>query len=570
MRSWLNSIHPLAVPVLLVAVVLAVYYPALFNDFHSIDDPGIIKLYSSSPSLSQLLVPGSSYYYRPLIALSFWLDNRLWGMEPSVMHLENILLHCANSLLVYFLALRIVADTSGKLQSSLPVLAALIFALHPVNVEAVAWIAGRTDPLLSLFVLSSLWFWLHWFEQPCWQDMAKAMLFYGAALMTKETALAFVAVVCMLSIMWPGTVNVRQRMMAFLVMVVPVLLLIIVVMVFSGGNSALTRFGSGDMVQPVQMGVDGFTALGFYIRKLFVPIPFNFAITVVHPLHSLIAVAFVPILWWVFLRLRIAAVFFLAAVFLILPALLIALRQVSWTPFAERYMYLPSAFYSIGLSVVIGQISIRYRKLSMVLVLMVLSGFAVINLQRVMLWGDKLAFFSDAVVKSPTFGSVYFSLGGELMKKGDYSGAAQAFATSDRLNNRDSMRYPIKEGIMAAMIARGQYAEARTFFFQLFKKKEAAPAEFLEMLLSAEKKSMDSFAGTAKELSVEEILVTLDLLHQKKPDSFWLYQSGQMCLIIGNDVRALDFFRRAYAAAPTDAHYRGAAMTYIKRLDRTK
>ena len=58
----------------------------------------------------------------------------------------------------------------------IPLLAALLFALHPVNVEAVAWIAGRTDPLMALFVLSACWFWLRWLEQPLWQDMTASVV----------------------------------------------------------------------------------------------------------------------------------------------------------------------------------------------------------------------------------------------------------------------------------------------------------------------------------------------------------------------------------------------------------
>ena len=85
-------------------MILAVYYPAMLSGIHTIDDPGIFSLYSTSPSLATILLPGNGYYYRPLIELSFWLDNRLWGMEPVAMHLENILLHCVNSLLVFLLA----------------------------------------------------------------------------------------------------------------------------------------------------------------------------------------------------------------------------------------------------------------------------------------------------------------------------------------------------------------------------------------------------------------------------------------------------------------------------------
>ena len=151
MKSWPNNSwlhYPLSIPVLLIAVVLAVYYPALHGGIHPVDDSGIFALYSASPPLSTILLPGNGYYYRPIIELSYYLDSLLWGMEPATMHLENILLHCANSLLVFLLARKILVKQNNE-TLAIPLLVALLFALHPVNVEAVTWIAGRTDPLLA-------------------------------------------------------------------------------------------------------------------------------------------------------------------------------------------------------------------------------------------------------------------------------------------------------------------------------------------------------------------------------------------------------------------------------------
>ena len=128
MSSWLDNKqlhHPLLVPVLLVAVILAVYYPSMLSGLHTVDDPGIVSLYSASPPLSQILLPGNGYYYRPLVELSYWIDNRFWGMEPVVMHLETILLHCVNSFLVFLLARR-MSRRDGDQVPLVPLFAALL------------------------------------------------------------------------------------------------------------------------------------------------------------------------------------------------------------------------------------------------------------------------------------------------------------------------------------------------------------------------------------------------------------------------------------------------------------
>lgn len=572
MKSWLNNSrlhHPLAAPVLLVAVILAVYYPALLSGIHPIDDPGIFAYFSASQPLSSILLPGSGYYYRPIVEFSFYLDNLLWGMEPSAMHLENILLHCANTLLVFFLA-RKVTDRQDNKSPLIPLLAALLFALHPVNVEAVAWIAGRTDPLLALFVLSAGYFWLRWLEKPRWQDMAATVLLFGAALLTKETALAFGAVTLVLAMTWPGAASSRQRVTAVASMASPGVLLIIFTLFFRSGTSGLSRFMAGTDLQVANGTWQALIAFGFYARKLIIPFPLNFAINEVNPLNGLLGVVILPFLWWVFCRHRQSGVFFASAAFLILPAILVAVRQIAWTPFAERYLYLSTAFLALGLASASGTWQRKYPVVLLSSLVLILCGSALVSFQRNLLWTDSLSFFQDAVVKSPEFGSVYHSLGGILLQKGETDRAAEAFASAERLNQRDSMRYPIKSSIMGTMLVKGKYLEARTYFFQVFKKKQDAPTYFLELLYKADGKRLESVEGDQKAGLAQDLLETLGLLYQKSPDPFWLYRSGQMALVTGNSKEAADFFRRAHGAAPEDAHYKAAAKTFYLRLEAGK
>lgn len=555
------------VPLLLVAVILAVYYPALSNGIHPIDDPGIMAAFSASPSLSSILLPGNGYYYRPILELSFYLDNMLWGMEPSTMHLENVLLHCANTLLVYLLARRISRDGSSPL---IPTFSALLFALHPANVEAVAWISGRTDPLLALFVLSAFYFWLRWLEKPRWQAMAPAVLMFGAALLTKETALAFGAVSLLLILTWPGAATGRHRVTAVVVLATPCVLLVLTALLFRSGTSALSRFISGTDLQLAKGTLEALVAFGFYARKLIIPFPLNFAITTVHPIYGPVGALLIPFLWLGFRRYRLPGILFISAALLITPAILVAVKQVAWTPFAERYLYLSTAFFALGM---VGICEVWQRKHAVMLssfLVLLLCGSAFGTVQRNLLWKDPLSFFQDAVAKSPEFGSAYYSLGGVLMQNGKIDQAIEAFAAADRLNHRASMRYPIKASIMGTMIAKGKYAEARTFFFQLFKRKQDAPVDLLVLLCNADSIRLDSLDRTEKVSLAHDLLETIGIIYQRQPDPFWLYRSGQISLLIGDDARTADFFRRAYSAAPVDAHYRGAAKMYYQRLERAK
>jgi tetratricopeptide (TPR) repeat protein len=93
---------------------------------------------------------GGSFYYRPVVSLSFLVDHRIWGERPLGYHLTNVLLHTACSLLVLALATVWLRSPGAGLA------AAALFAVHPVHTQSVAWIAGRTDVLAALFFLAAL------------------------------------------------------------------------------------------------------------------------------------------------------------------------------------------------------------------------------------------------------------------------------------------------------------------------------------------------------------------------------------------------------------------------------
>lgn len=571
MRSWQSrtqSTHPLAAPLLLLAVVLAVYYPALLSGVHSVDDPGIIELYSASPPLPQILLPGPGYYYRPLLELTYWLDNLLWGMQPRAMHLENILLHYANSLAVYLLARRVQGVAAGLFAVG-PLLAALLFALHPVNVEAVAWIAGRTDPLLSLLVLSSFFFWLKWLAEPRRRDLSAALALFGAALLAKETALAAGGVLLLTALLWPGGATSRQRLGALALLATPALLLVCYAVSFRSGTSALSMFLTQGDTRPWQGLKESVTAFGFYAGKVVFPLPLNAAITGVSGWFALPGLALFPLLYWLRLRSKEAAILFTCAVIMTAPAVVVAVKQVAWTLYAERYLYLPLAFCALGLVAALRAAPQQLLRHLALAAAGILAFSAFFTLQRTLLWKDKLAFTLDAIEKEPGFGSLYNDLGIIYLQRDEVEKAADAFATADRLNQRESMRLLIRSNLMAVDVVRGDHQKARELFFRLFKAKKDAPVRFLELLHQADTRKLQLLSGAQKVELARDLLETLDLLNQKRYDPFWLYRSGQLSLVTGDRKAAREFFSRAYRLAPADAHYREGARVYLTKLGRT-
>jgi tetratricopeptide (TPR) repeat protein len=137
----------------IVVLTLLAYYPALDGGFiwddhsHVENNPVLF----GPGGLKRIWFSLEAPQYYPLVFTSFRLERALWGVKPVGYHCVNLLLHAANALLVWQLLRRLKVPGAW--------LAAALFALHPVNVESVAWITERKNTLSMLFyLLSLLWF----------------------------------------------------------------------------------------------------------------------------------------------------------------------------------------------------------------------------------------------------------------------------------------------------------------------------------------------------------------------------------------------------------------------------
>lgn len=183
---------------LLAGLVAAVHGRSIGFDFTRTDDTVLIVddaafLTDPSNALAALGEPffrrgaRGEAYYRPLVTLSFMLDASWGGTDPAAFHATNVALHLVACLLAYLLLLRLAP---GRQTRGLALAGAVVLAVHPALVEAVAWIPGRTDTLLTALGAGQLLA-LHRFAdegRARWLALSHAALVLG--LLTKEAAVA--------------------------------------------------------------------------------------------------------------------------------------------------------------------------------------------------------------------------------------------------------------------------------------------------------------------------------------------------------------------------------------------
>jgi len=258
-RAWLQA------AVLACAVILS-YRPAWNAGFIWDDDDYVIKneLLTAPDGLKRIWFSlDSPSQYFPLTYTTFRIERGLWGLNATGYHWVNILLHTINALMLWRLLLRLKIPGAW--------LAAALFALHPVQVESVAWVTERKNVLSLFFFLLSLRAWVEFIDDACKRRLLQyglALLFFALALFAKTTACTLP--LALLLILWLKEQPIGLRRLA---QIVPFL-------VVGFGMGLVTiwweRFHQGTHGKPFALGaldriLLASRAAWFYVGKLLWP-----------------------------------------------------------------------------------------------------------------------------------------------------------------------------------------------------------------------------------------------------------------------------------------------------------
>ena len=433
-RSNLRVLPALFVLSLAAATIMA-YRPAWNGGFLWDDDAYITnnELLTAPNGLRRIWLSfDSPSQYFPLTYTSFRIERALWGLNPSGYHWTNIFLHVANALLVWRLLARL------KLPGAW--LAAAIFALHPVQVESVAWITERKNVLMGFFFLLTLFAWIAFTDESTrrpWRFYVLAMILYALALSAKTTACTLPA--ALLLILWLQKKPIGKRR---LIQILPFLIL-----GFSMGLVAVwwERYHQGThgplfALSSLERTLVASHAVWFYLGKLLCPSNLIFiypkwTIAATRALDYTWLLAGVALCFAIYLARRylgrgveVAAVFFVATLSPVLG--FIMLYTFRYTFVADHYQYLaciaPIALFSAGTANLAGVFT-RARPFILSAAACAAAVLWALTWRQSAMYGDIEALWRTTLAKNPNCWMAHNNLGIVLFQKGEIDEAVSHY-----------------------------------------------------------------------------------------------------------------------------------------------
>lgn len=349
-----SRIHPY---IIIGFLIVLVSLPALGNDFLNIDDSHliidvpyrdltvstIIEMFSQpiGKDSGSLELNNRRYtYYRPMLEILYLLNKKVWGCNPVGFHLTNLLFHFISALLLYHICLRIFPH-----DSTAALIAAALFAVHPVHNEAIGRVATG-DNLFGMLALVSVLMYLHGRHGFSWG-------FFALTLFTKESAVMLMPVIFLLAAAREGWKRAAERIIPYGLIVQVYLILYMQSMDFGIGRPLSSPGWNGIITKSV--------ALADYLRLLVVPYPLQPFYAARHyssllqsqVLAAIGVLASFGALLWMVRKDRMLLIQLVIVVLLLMPALAavnVTSLGAGLVYITERQLYLPVMFFSLFLA----------------------------------------------------------------------------------------------------------------------------------------------------------------------------------------------------------------------------
>lgn len=384
---------------LLVTGITAIcLWPLLKNEFVNWDDEYYVinNPLLRGPDWKGIISNQVLGNYHPLTILSYAFNYAISGLDPFSYLLVNYLLHLANTILVFYF----IRDISGN-NKFIAAFVAIVFGIHPMHVESVAWVAERKDVLYTFFFLLALLQYWKYLAKGKKSNFWICFILFVLSLLSKPAAIVLPLVLLLLDY-WKGrsiTLKVVAEKIPFFIL--SLLFGIMTVKIQSPSAMAgLDVFSITD-----RLFFACYTLMTYFLR-FFVPYP----LSALHPFplsgnlgwpilaSPLFVVAMIAVLW--FFRKNKIVVF---GIFFYVINLLLVLQIISigLTIVSERYTYVPYIGLSFMLATLVSRIRLVSPKMSLAVATIFIIALGIISFQRTQVWRNSGTLWTDALKTYP-------------------------------------------------------------------------------------------------------------------------------------------------------------------------
>lgn len=468
-RRW----HWIALAMILLATVIT-YLPVFdeAKEFTNWDDPAYVTEQPLVRSLDATNVKQMfrtesrvAANYHPLTMLTLAWDYQRGDGKMGAFMQTTLALHLLNTLLVFVLIGMLFPG-----RPILPVLCAAFFALHPMHVESVAWVAERKDVLYTVFFLLALITYVRYLRGGSWMWVVAAMATFVASCLSKPMAVTLPVVMVLLDVLEKRTLSVRTVLEKVPFFIVALIFGLLTLQVQSSTASGLVDVTYYTLPERVVFALYG---VAQYVIRLVAP--FNLSAFYPYPstggdpealvyAYAAASAAVLAAIVWMFWKRRSedsATVFFGMAFFLVTISIVLQLISVGGAVIADRYTYVPY----IGLFLIAGLAIERLARvakapyIALAVVALASGYFAVLSSARIGVWQNSGVLFEDVLAKSDgrQMNHAYNNRALYYMERGEYARAEQDYAYLESVGTDKAYTY---KGYGALLMRSKRPAEA--------------------------------------------------------------------------------------------------------------
>lgn len=440
---WFSRNHHFLLIFALIIVSYIFYSNSVKSGFVLLDDTAKIQENALITGLSWENIKAMFgtfifHTYFPVTLLSYAFDYFLWGgLEPHGFHFTNLLLHIINVVLLFIFTKRFTGKNNAAF------IAALIFAVHPMNVETVAWLSERSNLLYTLFFLASMISYLkHTEARSKIKYVVLTYLFFLLSLLSKSSAVILPLVFILIDYFQQNKFSIK-----IIFNKIPYLLISL-----AFGLVAIYATVSTDNIKDISTTYNifdrlflAFYPLVYYVIKFFAPI--NLSIIHPYPLKSggflplPYYLSLIPILLFIFITVRFLPLkkvlaFAFLFFFLNISVLLMIVPIGGNFLMAEHFVYIPYIGFAIAAGIIFSKIYDKSLK-SKIPALALLSiyyilipVFCIATFSRNKVWKSSTALFTDLSEKNPDNSFAHYGMGTIYIEKKNFEAAMTELSLS--------------------------------------------------------------------------------------------------------------------------------------------